>query len=161
MKKPSAKKECWYTFKSLYRMRVSGRPKRKGKFYDAKIEAVEERIVLIKAISFPKAESKLRREAKTYARYCNKVNQINYFGEKITTEFLGWKECYQLFDPPGDGIEVYSHTITINRKTKNKELLAENSRFAVSVPETRVIRFIDMGVAEKLLEETTLGKPRK
>jgi hypothetical protein len=58
--------------------------------------AYEERITLWQAVDFDQAIAKAEQEAHDYAT------------DLETCEYTGLAQAYQLYDPPGDGAEVFS-----------------------------------------------------
>lgn len=97
----------WYAVKTLYRVEASGEPDFTDVGFDEQITLIEERVVLFKARSFNEAIRKAEKEAHSYAK---NWKLVNVYGQQVTGRYLGSCDAYCLYDPPANGIEVFSAT---------------------------------------------------
>ncbi len=103
----------WFGVKTLYRTSALGRPKATDRYYDPLTALLEERVVLFKARNFDEAIRKAEREAGSYT----KSSHLNPYGQKVKTVYLGHVDAFELFDPPAQGVEVFSSTDLIRKRT--------------------------------------------
>ncbi len=96
----------WFGVKTLYRWKTKGSPVNIDEFYDPKLVLIEERVVLIRATDCDAAIQLAEGEARKYEAY----GYTNPYGEKVSTEYLGCCNCYELSDEPGHEVEVFSRT---------------------------------------------------
>lgn len=120
-------KKVWFGVKTLYASEASGKANNKDKFYKKTSVMLEERIVIFKAKSFDEAIKLAEKEARNYSKY----SYINPYGEKISTRYLNNCDAFELFDDPESGMEVYSATEILLKKslikqTVNAKLRAEH-----------------------------------
>ncbi len=102
--------EKWYTVKGLFRWY----------FKDGGATSnFEERIILVKAISFDDALDKAEIEAK---EYCEEDPEANFRIESLTKFY-----AYELMDEIESGIEIFSHRVesTLDPKTWLKKFHPE------------------------------------
>ena len=97
----------WYAVKTLYRAEATGEPDFTDAGFDEQITLIEERVVLFKARSSDEAIRKAEKEAHSYA---NNWKLVNVYGQQVTGRYLGSCDAYCLYDPPANGIEVFSAT---------------------------------------------------
>jgi hypothetical protein len=133
----------WFGVKTVYKITVSGKARKPiPKTYDPSL-MIEERVVLFKARSFDQAIKKAEKEAKVYAS--NPHN--NPYGQIVHYNYLETADAYELFDPPGDGIEVYSQTEISMKVMNDNEIL--NRKFGGSYSESKEkrirLKFLDGG----------------
>jgi len=106
----------WFGGKTLYRTSALGRPKATDRYYDPSTALLEERVVLFKARNFDEAIRKAEREAGAYAT----GSHLNPYGQQVKTVYLGCVDAFELFDPPAQGVEVFSATELIRKRTDTK-----------------------------------------
>ena len=112
----------WFGVRTLYRTTVKGRPKGVDALYDADATLCETRVVLIRARSFEEAIAKGEAEARRYVKYDHLPNR---YGQIVVQTYLGECDAFELFDPPGVGVEVFSRTEVVSRKLSNRRLIQE------------------------------------
>lgn len=108
----------WYGVKTLYRTTVVGEPENVDRYYDPEATLVEERVVLFRARSFDEALSKAAKEARRYAS----SDRTNRYGQRIRQRFLGGADAFELFEPPGPGVEAFSSTEVVPREVSDHEI---------------------------------------
>lgn len=101
----------WYGVKTIYRAAARGRPLAKDRAYDPGMTLVEERIVLFRARSFADAIRAARKEARTYEG----DRHINPYGQTVVRRRLKGFDAFLLFDPSGQGREVFSMTEVVSK----------------------------------------------
>ncbi len=79
-------KKTWYGVRTLYRITAKGKPKSRDEHYDSDATLVEDRIVLIQAVSFHDAIKQGTKDARSY---CRRTKVVNIYGQKVVTRFLG------------------------------------------------------------------------
>src|SRR5687767_11714822 len=99
----------WFAVRCFYRTTLKGRASRRDSGYRAGLAAIEERIVLFKAATAGAACKRARAEATAYTRRFWK----NSYSQTIAMRRLAFIEAFELFDPPGDGREMFSRIQTI------------------------------------------------
>ena len=127
-------KQSWYGVRTFYRSMALGRPQNMDRHYDRDATLVEERVVLFKARSFDEAIEKSEKEAKIYAA----GSYRNLYGQRVQQRYLGACDAFELFEPPGRGVEVYSSTEIVHRSTGEHALI--NSRFGKERKNEKLIR---------------------
>ena len=113
--------QCWFAIKTLYRTTAKGHPRNRDGFYQSGVAAIEERIVLFTARNNASAIKKGESEARRYAK---SVCTTNKYGQQVITEFIGLVESYEMFDPPGNGIEIHSRMQSVPARTAVRTLIA-------------------------------------
>jgi len=95
-----------YAAKTLYRTKAVGRPKA-ARPRGARVDLVEERVVLIRARSKAEALDRGQAEAEAYA---SGPSYVNPYGQEVITAYLGAIEVFEPFDDVGANKEIYSST---------------------------------------------------
>lgn len=116
---------AYYAIKTLYRISAKGRVTEKKKYHIRESFMIEERVVLFKSKSTKAAIKKAEKEALDYASNTHK----NPFGQTVVTEYLGFCDAYELYDDPGDSIEIFSTTDVLQTKATKRKIL--DMRFGV------------------------------
>ena len=95
---------------------------------------LEERIVVFRARSFDDAIRKGELEAEAYAKAREtraggkrRSENRNPYHQRLSTRFLGALDAFELFEPPGAGVEVFSSTSLVPKAVSNSALV--NARF--------------------------------
>jgi polysaccharide deacetylase 2 family uncharacterized protein YibQ len=96
---------AWFAVKTLYRSAASGRPQARDEKYRAGVASLEERVVLFRARD---GKSAIRKALAEAGKYAKANSRTNVYGQEITMTPLEFAEVHQLFDEPGDGVEVFS-----------------------------------------------------
>lgn len=117
-------KKVWFGVKTLYVSNASGKASNKDKFYKKTSVMFEERTVLFKAKSFDEAIKLAEKEARNYSKY----TYINPYGEKVSTQYLNNCDAFELFEDPESGIEVYSATEILLKKSLVKQVIKAKLR---------------------------------
>lgn len=120
----------WYGVKTLYRTSAVGKPRATDAFYDPALTLVEERVVLLRARSFNEAIRRAEREAAGYAK---SPQYRNPYGQRVRCRYLKACDAYELPDPPGFGVEVFSRTELVSAdvhddRINDRQLGAEEKR---------------------------------
>ena len=91
---------------------------------------LEERIVIFRARSFDDAIRKGELEAEAYAKEQEtrasgkRRSEIrNPYHQRLSTRFLGALDAFELFEPPGAGVEVFSSTSLVPKVTSDSALV--------------------------------------
>jgi Domain of unknown function (DUF4288) len=79
------------------------------------LSSIEERVVLFRARTGESALNKGRAEAEKYAK---EVRMVNVYGQQLKSELLPYIEAYELFEEPGNGVEVFS-SLEITRSSES------------------------------------------
>jgi hypothetical protein len=111
----------WFAVKTLLRTRLLGRPKRRDSSYRAGVASVEERIVLFRARNGAEAIRKGEKEAR---RYADEKRTTNAYGQEVTMELLGYTEAFEIFESPGEGVEVFSAIEIIHASESRTSVVA-------------------------------------
>ena len=74
--------------------------------------------MLVRAADFEAALSIAEREARGYAR----GEYLNLYGQKVRMKYLGECDAYALFDPPGEGVEVFSRTELVSKRLRDRAI---------------------------------------
>lgn len=135
----------WFAIKSLYRTTAKGRPKKRDEYYQSGVSAVEERIVLFTAKNHESALKKAITEAKKYAKSAQTTNR---YEQDLLTEFLGILEVYELFDPPGAGVEIHSHIEIAPSRKSTSALIKQRRRDKIDP--SHAPQFIAKFISEEL-----------
>ncbi len=110
----------WFGVKTLYRTIVRGKPSVTDAAYDASGSLVEERVVILRARSHEEAHRRARAEATLYA----KDTHVNPYGQRVQARRLEISDSFELFDPPGNLVEVYSSAYVIPASVTDSQLMA-------------------------------------
>ena len=97
-------KKRWFAVKTYYLVKASGAIKTDAKPILEKGCLIEERVVLFLANSLDHSIAVAEKEAIKYADF----ERRNIYGQKLKTKYLGFCESFELFDPPGDKVEIFS-----------------------------------------------------
>jgi hypothetical protein len=117
VKKTRAGKKSWFAVKSLYRSEIVGDPRVVDDDYDPDGTLVEERVILVRAVSHEKALQKAEAEAETYPS-----QHVNPYGQLVVWHRSEFLDSFQLFDKPADGREVWSMMTVVPSATTDEEL---------------------------------------
>lgn len=71
--------------------------------------------------------------ARTYAR----DHYHNPYGQKVTTNYLGYVDAFELFDEPGPNVEVFSTTDVTTDCLSKRELLRQRLGKEDEMPESK------------------------
>jgi len=142
----------WFGARTLYRTIARGRPKLSDSKYDPTSTIVEQRTVLICARNPAEANRKARKEAKAYTSN----SYSNIYGQKVLIRFLGFCECFEMWDAPADGVEVFSNNERVDLSVSDRMVLRDRFGAAKEKINWRkrfqaTLKFISKEVAEKLL----------
>jgi hypothetical protein len=110
----------WFAVKSVFRTAVTGRPLATDSAYDPAATVVEERVVLFRARSPREALVRGRREARAYASDCPHRNP---YGQRVLCRSLELMDCFELFNPPSSGREIYSRTQFVDQSVSDASVL--------------------------------------
>ncbi len=80
-------------------------------------------VELLRARSYDEAIRKAEIEADHYA----KESHLNPYGQRVACRFLGAVESFELFDAPGNSVEVWSSTSVIRPLSLTKRSLTSDS----------------------------------
>ncbi len=111
-------KQKWFAVKTLHRWVPQGRPVKADRSFDRGGTLVEERVLLFRAPTPSEAIQMAERAARQYA----KDRFTNPYGETVVTRYLNACDCFELFDDPGNGAEVFSTTCAISKRTSDRGL---------------------------------------
>ncbi len=112
-------KQRWFVIKTLYRIATKGRPVNRDEFYQSGIASLEERLVIFTARNYDSAMKKGEAEAKKYAKAFQTTNK---YGQMVVAEFTGFVESYEMFESPGNGVEIYSRIELVSSRTSLESL---------------------------------------
>jgi hypothetical protein len=114
----------WYGVKTIYRTTAQGKPTQTDKYFDPAASLVEERVVLVRARSFDEALAKGEKEARAYAAAGDIRNR---YGQRVKQRYLGVADAYEMFDAPGNQVEVYSKTEIVRTSVPDAEVCANRT----------------------------------
>ena len=117
--KAARRKKAWFAVKSLFRTEVTGQPRAIDEDYDPDGALVEERVILVRAVSHRRA----LRTAETEAdKYCRPPKHVNPYGQQVVWRRVKVLCTFKLFEKPRDGREVWSLTSLMPSATTDQEL---------------------------------------
>jgi hypothetical protein len=108
----------WYSAKTVFRTTCFNIPKSQDIFFRDDIDLVEERIVLMRALSEDAAIKKAEKDAKEY-----EYEYENSYGQIVKTKYMESLDIIELYDEPEDLIEVYSSTRIYPRSLENEAII--------------------------------------
>ena len=111
----------WFGVKTLYRTRSVGRATARDAAQDGQATLVEERIVLFRAANAGDAIRQAETEARVYAR----GTHINPYGQRVVGKYLGACDCFELFEVPGEGREVFSTTELVPKSRNDSSVVRQ------------------------------------
>ena len=76
-------------------------------------------MVLFRAATSSDAIRQAEREARQYARY----RYTNAYGQRVSTRYLGAYDCFEPFEPPGPGQDVYSATTVVSKRLSDRHVV--------------------------------------
>lgn len=163
MKKQKPTKLNWYAVKSVYRTEAKGRPKNKDKAYRSDLVLIEERIVIFQAKNPDEAFNKAAKEAKSYIE---EASTTNIYGQKVSARRLKHMQAYDLDEPPGEGIEIWSRTEDASALTSDRSLIQSHFRPEPDhgwkgVLEDGRLKFVADWIGRGLKEQMEIHKKRK
>lgn len=121
----------WYGVKTLYRWEATGDPVKIDGGYDEEATVLEERVVLIKAVSIDDAIEKAESEANVFSDQ----NYKNFYGQTVRTRYLGCCDAYDIGeDFIENGVEVFSSRESVRTSIPDSVLI--DSRFGKEEPVT-------------------------
>ncbi len=136
---------AWFAVRTFFRIRPVGRPRRRDAAYRGGVATLEDRLVLVRAKDGAAALRRGEAEARQYAKG---VRSRNAYGQRVIAEPLGYMEAYELFDPPGDGVEIFSSMEVISAREACSTILARKVGEPTGPSTARL--FIDGGLAREL-----------
>lgn len=135
----------WFAARTFYRTAPVGRPRPLDRRYLPGIAAVEERIVLFKAKDGAAALRKAEVEGRKYA---SAAGSLNRYGQRVVTRLLKGIETYELYERPGEAVEIFSAIEIISATERAATILARKMGRAAG-PRTAHM-FIDREIAAEL-----------
>ena len=121
----------WFAVRTFIHSKPFGRATSVDARFIRNIAAVEERVVLFRARNANAALRKGLREAEKYAS----GNTVNVYGQRVIETPLRYAEAYEMFDDPGDGVEVFS-SIEIVRSSETPRQILKRRVGETSSPRT-------------------------
>ena len=109
----------WFGVKTVYRSSAVGKPRIIDNDYDPEGTLVEERVVLFRAKDHDDAIKKGEREAEQYVLDA----YTNPYGQLVVGRRLRTIESFELYDNPGERIEVWSSTRVVRKSVPNTQIL--------------------------------------
>ena len=137
-RKPAVRKLMWFGVKTVFRVAATGRPVATDSAFDPQMTLVEERVVLYRATSGANAIRAAERDARAYSRDTHR----NPYGQRVVWRYLGACEAYEMFEPPGDGREVFSTTEVVPKTRTDRSVISQRVKPVESRREYRSRRNI-------------------
>lgn len=152
----------WFAVKSVFRVAATGRPLGRDEALDPAMTLVEERVVLFRARSHDEAIARADEEARAY---CGEAPHRNPYGQRVVYRRLPQSDCFELFESPASGREVYSRTEVAPRSVSDRAVVAallgpgESRRVAASRRNVLDIAFdAPAGGVARTEEESALNR---
>lgn len=110
----------WYGVKLIFECIISGNPAPEtvDKNFSDNHKTFEESIIIVRAQSFDHAYKLAEKKAKEM-----ELDYFNPYNQKVKWLFLEAIHCFNMFDPPIHGTEVYSRHVRIPKSVTTEQFL--------------------------------------
>ena len=149
---------AWYGIKTAFRLRVFPDPRTAPRKRARTL--VEERLVLVRADTGDAALAEAEAEARRYVAAFGQPK--NAFGERIRMTWLGELDAFELFQKPGNGVEVFSSSRLVS--ASKADSFVSEVIFGAGRPrdeQAERMRFIGGDIGRQLVAATGVGARRK